>query len=102
MIRIIELGNLLHLYTYTSRASLTVRVTSFPEVRIGKETEIGLIQVIIHSFIEHINICDTSYMRVCSLQPALQVDNAGVSQLGAPACGIVYKCSNLPGCLWAS
>ena len=40
-------------------------------------------------------------MRVCSLQPALQVDNAGVSQLGAPACGIVYKCSNLPGCLWA-
>ena len=78
-----------------------MRVTSFPEVRIGKETEIGLIQVIIHSFIEHINICDTSYMRVCSLQPALQVDNAGVSQLGAPACGIVYKCSKLPGCLWA-
>ena len=30
--------------------------SSFPEVRIGKETEIGLIQVIIHSFIEHIYI----------------------------------------------
>ena len=42
-----------------------------------------------------------AYERVCSLQPALQVDNAGVSQLGAPACGIVHKCSNLPGCLWA-
>ena len=38
-------------------------------------------------------------MRVCSLQPALQVDNAGASQLGAPACGIVHKC-RLDGRTW--